>query len=86
MRLAPFGEDEALSMITNIRCPLFLDGLGLSTPVDRQALAGLLARLSVWVSSMPWLRELDLNPVIFNKHGFHVVDARMRVAMGRSIG
>jgi len=86
MRVAPFGEDEALSMITAIRCPLFLDGLGLSTPVDRQALASLLAKLSFWVSSVPWLRDLDLNPVIFNEHGFHVVDVRMRVAMGRSIG
>lgn len=86
LRLAPFGEEEALSMITNIRCPQFLEGLGLSAPVDRQALARLLARLSTWVASMPGLRELDLNPVIFNAQGLHIVDARMRVATDRSMG
>jgi hypothetical protein len=38
--------------------------------------------VSRWVASSPWLAELDLNPVIANDEGFHVVDARLRVSFG----
>ncbi len=79
-RLAPFGSEEGLAMLADIRCQRFFDGLGSFSSVDRQALAALLAKLSRWVSSNPWLAELDLNPVIANEQGLHVVDARMRVA------
>ena len=78
VRLAPFAVEEGLGMLADIRCQRFFDGLGSFSSVDRQALAALLAKLSHWVSSSPWLAELDLNPVIANEQGLHVVDARMR--------
>jgi acetyltransferase len=78
VRLAPFAAEEGLAMLADIRCQRFFDGLGSFSSVDRQALAALLAKLSHWVSSNPWLAELDLNPVIANEQGLHVVDARMR--------
>jgi acyl-CoA synthetase (NDP forming) len=78
VRLAPFAVEEGLGMLADIRCQRFFDGLGSFSSVDRHALAALLAKLSHWVSSNPWLAELDLNPVIANEQGLHVVDARMR--------
>jgi ATP-grasp domain len=82
VRLAPLSAEEGLAMLADIRCQRFFDGLGSCPPVDRRALADLLARVSRWVAASPWLAELDLNPVIANDEGFHVVDARLRVSFG----
>lgn len=79
LRLAPFAGEERLAMLAEIRCQGFFDGLGSVPSVDRRALADLLAKVSRWVAAAPWLAELDLNPVIANEQGFHVVDARLRV-------
>src|SRR5207248_1101988 len=82
VRLAPLSAEEGLGMLADIRCQRFFDGLGSRPAVDRRALADLLARVSHWVASSPWLLELDLNPVISNEQGFHIVDARLRVSFG----
>jgi hypothetical protein len=66
VRLAPLSAEEGLAMLADIRCQRFFDGLGSCPPVDRRALADLLARVSRWVAASPWLAELDLNPVIAN--------------------
>lgn len=79
LRLAPFAAEEGLAMLAEIRCQGFFDGLGSVPVVDRRALADLLATVSRWVTAAPWLAELDLNPVIANEQGFHIVDARLRV-------
>jgi acyl-CoA synthetase (NDP forming) len=80
VRLAPLSAEEGLAMLADIRCQRFFDGLGSCPPVDRRALADLLARVSRWFAASPWLAELDLNPVIANEQGFHVVDVRLRVS------
>jgi acetyltransferase len=45
--------------------------------VDLEALAGLLAALSRMVSVLPWLKEMDLNPVLAHPGGAVVADARV---------
>jgi acyl-CoA synthetase (NDP forming) len=60
----PFGEDIAEKMIRSIKgAPLLLGARG-TTPVDIQALAKMLSRLSVFaVQAGPRLQSIDLNPV-----------------------
>jgi acyl-CoA synthetase (NDP forming) len=80
LRLAPIGEAEALAMVAGLKGqPLLTGGRG-RPAVDRPALARLIARLSVWVASAPWLEELDANPVIANADGLVMVDLRMRAS------
>jgi len=81
MRLAPFGPDEAASMLDELRGAALLDGGRGRPPVDRHALACLIADVSAWVARAPWLAELDINPLISTRDGGLVaVDARIRIA------
>lgn len=80
LRLAPFDETEALSMLGALRGGPLLNGLRGQPAVDRAALARLIAALSKWVAAAPWLAELDVNPVIANADGLIIVDVRMRVS------
>jgi hypothetical protein len=82
LRLAPIGEEEALSMFDDLKGRKLLTGLRGSPPIDLQRLAQLISRLSLWFCAAPWLDELDLNPVIAQGDGFVIVDVRMRA--GRS--
>jgi acetyltransferase len=77
-RQAPFDVDEGLAMLAELRGAALLDGVRGQPPVDRMALARLLADLSRWAAAMqPWLAELDLNPVRVGPAGPVAVDCVM---------
>src|SRR5207248_2917765 len=63
-RRCPFGADVAEAMIRSIKgAPLLLGARG-RRPADIRALAGMLARLSVFAHQAgPRLQSIDLNPV-----------------------
>lgn len=76
--LAPLTGDEAAALVDSSRIAPLLNGFRGSERPDRQALIDLMCQ----VSRFCWdrkedLLELDLNPVIVNAEGAHVVDARM---------
>jgi acyl-CoA synthetase (NDP forming) len=69
-RRCPFGVDVAETMIRSIKgAPLLLGARG-RPPVDMKALAGMLARLSVFADQAgPRLQSIDLNPVFAMPQG-----------------
>ncbi len=78
-RLTPLTDVDAQEMIKGIRAaPLFYGHRG-SAPVDRDALAGILLRISRLADEVPEIAELELNPVIAQSAGAHPVDARIRI-------
>ena len=73
-RIAPFGLDEAQSMVAELRGSALFDGQRGRPPADREALAEVL----VQVSALAWslrgrLSELDINPLIVRSRGEGVV-------------
>lgn len=76
-RRAPFGPDEGLAMLAELRLSALLDGVRGQPPVDRRAVAQLLADLSRWAAATPRLAELDLNPVRVGAEGPCAVDCVM---------
>ncbi len=73
-RIAPFGLDEAASMVDELRGSALFDGQRGRPPADREALAEVL----VQVSALAWslrgrLSELDINPLIVRSRGEGVV-------------
>ena len=80
LRLAPFNDAEALSMLDELKGRSLLMGCRGQPAVDLHALAHLIAELSKWIAGAPWLEELDANPVIANADGFIIVDVRMRAS------
>ena len=77
-RRAPFGPDEGLAMLRDLRMGALLDGVRGQPGVDRAVLAQMLSTLSHWAAGMaPWLSELDLNPVLVGPAGPTAVDCVM---------
>ena len=79
MRLAPVAEAEARAMLAGLRGAPLLRGFRGSQPVDIDALAALVARLSGLAIDHGEIAEMDLNPIVAYPHGLCVVDARIRL-------
>ncbi|WP_293866038.1 acetate--CoA ligase family protein [uncultured Alsobacter sp.] len=73
-RLAPFGRDEAMAMISGIRGHALLEGVRGAAPSDVEALADLLVSLSRFAAAHgDDLESIDLNPVLVRPRGEGVV-------------
>ncbi len=76
-RLAPTGHDDALSMLDSIAAAQILKGVRGAAAVNREALAGVIQRVSQLVDDFPEIAELDLNPVFATAAGAIAADVRI---------
>ena len=76
-RLAPATSEDALSMLDGIQAAEILRGVRGAKPVDREALAGMVQRVSALVADFPEISELDLNPVFATEKGATAADVRV---------
>lgn len=80
-RRAPFGIAEAHDMLAELKASAILDGVRGKPGVDRNRIAAMLSRLSLWAAGMEdALAELDLNPVLVGSDGPVAVDCVMVLA------
>ncbi len=76
MASAPLAPIDALKMLDRLKGRALLQGFRGSEPVDREALADCIARLSEFVADQAHLvAEFDLNPVICSSSRLVAVDA-----------
>jgi acyl-CoA synthetase (NDP forming) len=74
-RRAPVTQMQALEMLNSLNGAVMLDGVRGSPPVDKGALADLIAAVSRFgASASGRIQELDLNPVLAGPEGATVVD------------
>jgi acetyltransferase len=80
--LAPITAEEAMQMLKGTRSYALLQGARGQAPVDLEALAGALQRISQLVTDYPEIKELDINPFIVGPVGVqaYVADARMTLS------
>ncbi|WP_406047024.1 acetate--CoA ligase family protein [Kribbella sp. NBC_00889] len=78
-RLAPLTGDEARAMVDGIGAHEMLNGVRGAKPVDKDAVADLIQRLSDLVDDFPQFAEVDLNPVLAGPDGATAVDFRIIV-------
>ncbi|CAG9168413.1 acetate--CoA ligase family protein [Cupriavidus respiraculi] len=78
-RLAPASQEDALSMLDGIAAADILKGVRGADPVNREALASMIQRVSELISDFPEISELDLNPVFASKDGAIAADVRIVV-------
>ena len=75
-RLAPFGTDEAHRMIDEIQGRAILDGVRGAAPMDIDALADGLARLSAFAAkNADVIETIDVNPFLALPNGAIALDA-----------
>ena len=80
--LAPITQDEAMQMLKGTRSYALLKGARGQAPVDLEAIASALQRISQLATDYPEITELDINPFIVGPVGVqpYVADARMTLA------
>lgn len=79
-RVPPLSVTAAVELIGELRCAPLLYGYRGALPVNVEALAEQIARVSRLLDDLPEVAELDLNPVIVTERGAATVDARIRLA------
>lgn len=77
VELPPLNQYLAARMIKRARVAKMLGPYHGMPPVALDALENVLLRISEMVCELPWLREMDLNPVIVDDRGAIAVDARI---------
>lgn len=78
--LPPLNAMLIDNMIASTRVSKMLGVFRGTAAVDSGALESALLRLSEMACELPWLRELDINPLLADEHGVIAVDARVVVA------
>ena len=81
-RLAPFGVDVAVDMITETQAFELLRGSRGSKPADLRSLANLMAKVSKIGAAYRDVSAIDLNPVRVYRKGFAILDARFVLGVG----
>jgi acetyltransferase len=81
--LAPITAEEAMQMLKGTRSYALLQGARGQAPVDLDAIAGALQRISQLATDYPEILELDINPFIVGPVGVqaYVADARMTLSI-----
>lgn len=77
--LPPLNELIAESMIDHTRVARLLGPFRNLPPADRAAIVRVLLRLSEMVCELPWIKELDINPLMADDRSVSALDARIVV-------
>lgn len=77
--LAPLTFPEAYSMIRSLKSYKIFEGVRGQKPINEEAFAALIVRLSSLLRHAVEIKEIDLNPVLATENELHIVDARIRI-------
>ncbi len=75
--LPPLNRALALDLITGTRTAKYLGAFRQYPPADLEPLVKMLLQLSTLVCVLPWVREVELNPVQVTASGSAIGDARI---------
>ncbi len=78
--LPPLNRYLAQDLIRRTRVATLLGAFRNRPPADMNALENVLLRLSEMVCELPWLAELDINPLLVDENGALALDARIVIA------
>ena len=78
--LPPLNSFLARDLIGRTRVAKLLGNYRGRPAADMQALENVLLRVSEMVCQLPWLSELDINPLLIDEHGAMAADARITIS------
>lgn len=77
--LAPLTFPEVHSMIRSLKSYEIFKGVRGQPPINEEAFATLIVKLSSLLRHAVEIKEIDLNPVLASGNDLHIVDARIRI-------
>ena len=85
LRMAPIQDRDVLSMVRSLTAGRLLSGFRGESPIDMQALIGLMTAFSkILLKMADQITSVDLNPVICSAQGCVAADARIILKGGRN--
>ena len=84
--LPPLNRFLVQDLIGSTRVSKLLGAFRNLPPIDMAALEEVLLNISEMVCELPWLQELDLNPLIVDENGAIAADARIVIDHANSAG
>jgi acetyltransferase len=79
VELPPLNRYLASRLIERTRAAKMLGTFRHMPAVDRESLLEVLLRVSEMVCELPWIKEMDINPLLVDENGALAVDARVVV-------
>lgn len=77
--LPPLNYSLAVDLINRTKVSKLLGAFRNMPPVDMQQLINVLRGVSAMACELPWIQEMDINPLIIDENGLAAVDARIVV-------
>lgn len=77
--LPPLNKFLVADMLASTHTSARLGEFRNMPPVSMEALEAVLLRVSEMVCELPWIREMDINPLIVDENGAVAVDARIAI-------
>jgi len=81
--LPPLNHRLARDLITRTKAAKLLGPFRHMPAADVDSLVEVMLRVSTMTCELPWIREMDINPLILDEHGVVAVDARIRAGFPR---
>jgi acyl-CoA synthetase (NDP forming) len=75
MASAPLDKAAAHQLIDSVKSAVLLKGWRGSTPLDCEALAEVLCKISVMACKYPEIQSIDINPLLIQESGVIALDA-----------
>jgi acetyltransferase len=79
--LPPLNQHLVENLIAGTRVSRMLKAFRNMPPANMEALETLLLRVSEMVCELPWIKEMDINPLIVDENGALAADARVIVEL-----
>jgi len=74
-RICPLTKKDVDEMVSELKVHPLLEGARGKKPINRKALEALVIRVCSFMDKMD-IKEMDLNPVVFDERGCDIVDVR----------
>ena len=74
-RLCPVNRADIEEMIDELKSHPLLEGARGAKPIDKKSLENVMLRMCAFMHDEE-IKEMDLNPIIFDEKGYDIVDAR----------
>ncbi len=78
-KIAPVTKVEAGEMLAGIKTAALLDGVRGENGIDKEAVKNLIQRVSLLLTDLPMIQEMDMNPIMAFSDGVFAVDGRIRI-------
>jgi acetyltransferase len=78
-KIAPVTRVEAREMLASIKTSALLNGFRGEKGVDKERIVDLVQRVSLLLTDLPMIREMDINPILAFEDSVTAVDGRIRI-------